>query len=118
MKKSLIKIISCLIVLTILCSCDGTSVIRQGKITNVISQSSVIRKTKIKTKDEFKIFFNNFEESFIIPGLKEGIIPQGICYDETTDCFLITGYYDKEKFPAVSTWQRVSLEIPAQYFGQ
>jgi hypothetical protein len=26
--------------------------------------------------------------------------------------------YDKEKFPAVSTWQRVSLEIPAQYFGQ
>ncbi len=26
--------------------------------------------------------------------------------------------YDKEKFPAVATWQRVSLEIPAQYFGQ
>ncbi len=101
MKKSLIKIISCLMVLTILCSCDGTSVIRQGKITNVISQSSVIRKTKIKTKDEFEIFFNNFEESFIIPGLKEGIIPQGICYDETTDCFLITGYYDKEKFPSM-----------------
>lgn len=26
--------------------------------------------------------------------------------------------YDKEKFPAVATWQRVGLEIPAQYFGQ
>ena len=26
--------------------------------------------------------------------------------------------YDKEKFPAVATWQRVSLEIPAQYFAQ
>ncbi len=26
--------------------------------------------------------------------------------------------YDKEKYPAVATWQRVSLEIPAQYFGQ
>lgn len=34
--------------------------------------------------------------------------------------YMLENYYtyDKSKFPAVSTWQRVSLEIPAQYFGQ
>jgi hypothetical protein len=36
------------------------------------------------------------------------------------DNYMLENYYtyDKEKFPAVATWQRVSLEIPAQYFGQ
>lgn len=36
------------------------------------------------------------------------------------DDYMLENYYtyDKEKFPAVATWQRVSLEIPAQYFGQ
>ena len=36
------------------------------------------------------------------------------------DVYQLENYYtyDKEKFPTVSTWQLVGLEIPAQYFGQ
>lgn len=36
------------------------------------------------------------------------------------DTYKLENYYtyDVDKFPAVSTWQIVSLEIPAKYFGQ
>ena len=36
------------------------------------------------------------------------------------DVYKLENYYtyDKDKYPTVATWQRVGLEIPAQYFGQ
>lgn len=87
--------------LCLLCSCDGTSVVIFGKITSTITQQPVIKKTKIESNEDYKKFFNNFKKSFIVPGLLEGIIPQGMCYDETNDCFLISGYYEDEKLPSM-----------------
>ena len=101
MKNKLLKILCCTTALVMLCGCDGTSVIRTKEVTNKISQSAVIKKTKITENEEFNEFFKSFESDFVIPGLYEGIIPQGICFDETTGYFLISGYYEDETLPSM-----------------
>ena len=42
-------------------------------------------------------FHTYFHESFEIPGLKDGFVPQGITYVEAQDVFLLSGYIHKEK---------------------
>ncbi len=49
---------------------------------------------------QLKAFYDNAEEDFIIPGLKEGFIPQGIFYEEENDIFLISGYYKGKAQPS------------------
>ena len=45
-------------------------------------------------------FNKHSEEGFIIPGLYEGFIPQGIFYEEENDIFLISGYYKSKAQPS------------------
>ncbi len=101
MKKSLLKIAACLVALLLLCSCDGTKVLKTKEISNKLTQTSVITESEILQQEDYALFFNNFKESFVIPGLFEGLIPQGICYDETTGYFLITGYFEENAFPSM-----------------
>lgn len=42
---------------------------------------------------QLKDFYANSELGFVIPGLKEGYVPQGIFYDEAHDIFFLSGYY-------------------------
>lgn len=45
-------------------------------------------------------FYKNSKKAFVIPGLSEGYIAQGISYDEATDNFFLTGYMnDKSASP-------------------
>ena len=101
MKNRILKLLCLMTALLMLCGCDGTSVRRTKEITNNITQTSVIKKTKIANNEDFAEFFKSFRSDFITPGLMEGIIPQGICFDETTGCFLISGYYDDSKLPSM-----------------
>ena len=101
MKNKILKLLCCVTALITLCGCDGTSVIRTKDISNKITQSNVIKKTKITEKEEFAEFFKSFRSNFITPGLMEGIIPQGMCFDETTGYFLISGYYEDGDFPSM-----------------
>ena len=101
MIKKIIKITACILALITLCSCDGTKVLRTKEITDKITQTSVVTKSDILSQEDYSIFFNDFKGSFIIPGLYEGIIPQGFCYDETTGFFLITGYYEDGELPSM-----------------
>ncbi len=101
MKSKILKLLCCVIALVMLCSCDGTSVKRTKDITNRITQTSVIKKTKISENEEFADFFKSFDSNFTVPGLMEGIIPQGMCFDETTGYFLISGYYEDEELPSM-----------------
>lgn len=101
MKKTFFKITACLLSLIMLCSCDSTKVLKTKEITDKITQTSVVTESEILQHEDFGKFFNNFQSSFIVPGLLEGIIPQGMCYDEYTGYFLITGYYEDGKFPSM-----------------
>lgn len=101
MRKNILKITSCLLALTLLCSCNSQKVLKTKDLTDKITQTSVVTESDIHEQADFSIFFNNFKSSFTVPGLFEGIIPQGMCYDETTGYFLITGYYEDGVFPSM-----------------
>lgn len=101
MKKIALKLSVCILSLVMLSSCGNVKVTRTKDITDKITQTSVIEKTDIYEIQDYGTFFNNFSESFVVPGLFEGIIPQGICYDETTGYLLITGYYEDGLYPSM-----------------
>ena len=78
MKRKLFKLSVLLIVLVFFCSCGNTKVLRTREITNKITQTAVITESDIENNVEYENFFKEFSSDFTIPGLLEGIIPQGI----------------------------------------
>ena len=101
MKNKIIKIISVLIALVILCSCGNNKVLKTKEITDKITQTAVVTKTDITEIEEYEEFFKDFKAEFIIPGLFEGIIPQGICYIGELDSYAVSGYYEDGIFPSM-----------------
>lgn len=49
---------------------------------------------------QLREFYENAQDAFIIPGLKEGFIPQGIFYEKENEVFLISGYYKGKTQPS------------------
>ena len=84
-----------------LTACGESKTLRTKKISDEITQTSVIVKSEIEQQDAFADYLQNFKASYTIPGLLEGVIPQGLCYDEATGYLLVTGYYEDGKFPSV-----------------
>ena len=101
MKNKIIKITSLLICIVLLCSCNNVKVLRTKEITDKITQTQVVTKTDITEIEDYKNFFKEFKADFTIPGLFEGIIPQGICYIGELDAFAISGYYEETLFPSM-----------------
>ncbi len=50
------------------------------------------------------------ERAFVIPGLQENFVPQGLCYDEARDLFLISGYSSEKEASPVYFVNRTSGE--------
>lgn len=101
MKKIALKLTACTLSLLMLAACGNTKVLKTTDFTDKITQTAVIEKTDILEIEEYATFFNSFNKSFVIPGLFEGIIPQGICYDEVSGFILVTGYYEDGLFPSM-----------------
>ncbi len=101
MKKNIFRLLCCLTAIIMLCGCDGTSVKRTKDVTDKITQTAVIKKTKITENEDFAEFLKSFKSDFLTPGLMEGIIPQGMCFDETTGYFLISGYFEDGELPSM-----------------
>lgn len=100
MKKTAIKLSASFLALVMLCSCNSAKVLKTETLSDKLTQTSVVTESDILQQEVYGTFFNTFKSSFTVPGLFEGVIPQGICYDETTDLFLITGYYEDGAFPS------------------
>ena len=45
------------------------------------------------TKSDYDLFNSMSERVFLIPGLNEYVVPQGITYSEKTNCFYLSGYF-------------------------
>lgn len=101
MENKIIKITSLIITLVLLCSCGNTEVLRTKEITDKITQTTVITESDIKEIENYNGFFEEFKADFTIPGLFEGIIPQGICYIGELDAFAVSGYYEDGLFPSM-----------------
>ncbi len=101
MKSKIIKITSLLVAIILLCSCGNTKVLKTKEITDKITQTSVVTETDITEIEDYKNFFKEFKADFTIPGLLEGIIPQGLCYVGELDAFAVSGYYEDGLFPSM-----------------
>lgn len=101
MKNKIIKITSLLISIILLCSCGNTKVLKTKEFTDKITQTAVVTESDITEIEDYKKFFKEFKADFTIPGLFEGIIPQGICYIGELDTFAISGYYEDGLFPSM-----------------
>ncbi len=66
-----------------------------GETTTALTQTAVV--TGSNARDlQMTAFWKHGETGFVIPGLAEGYIPQGICYDETNEVYLISGYFEDD----------------------
>ena len=101
MRFKIIKIFALLVAVLLLCSCGNTKLVRTKEITNEITQTTVVTKSDVTEIEDFKSFFKEFKADFTIPGLLEGVIPQGIAYIGSINAFAITGYYEDGTFPSV-----------------
>ena len=70
-----------------------------GTVSADLSQTSVVE-SKRPFDVGLKSFYEKSDDAFVIPGLNEGFIPQGLFYDEMHDAFLISGYYENKTLPS------------------
>ncbi len=101
MNNKIIKIMSLALSILLLCSCGNTKVLKTKEITDKITQTAVVTESDIKEIEAYKKFFKEFKADFTIPGLLEGIIPQGICYIGELDSFAVSGYYEDGLYPSM-----------------
>ncbi len=98
-----VKIISLLFCIIFLSSCGSKEMLKTKDITDKITQSTVILQSKIQENEEYTEFLKEFSPDFTLPGLFEGVIPQGICYNALLDSYIISNYYEDEAYPSVIT---------------
>lgn len=101
MKKSVFKLLCATLSLILLTSCTNSSILKTKEISEHLTQRNVVLETETELTEEYPDFFKDFSESFIIPGLYEGLIPQSICYEESNGIFIIGGYYEDAALPSV-----------------
>ncbi len=95
-KKVMILVSSILFMLS---PFGAPEILKPAEPSTLLTQKEVI-KGQLREECELKEFYEISEEDFIIPGLYEGFIPQGIFYSEETELFFISGYYKSKAQPS------------------
>ena len=101
MKRILLSMISLTLVVSILSSCAGRKILKTKEITDSISSTNVVLYDFVSENDVFTDYLNVFKPSFTTPGLYEGIIPQGLCYNFNMDWIIISGYFENKSLPTM-----------------
>lgn len=66
-----------------------------GETTTALTQTEVVTGSHA-SDSQTAAFLKQAEAGFVVPGLAEGLIPQGICYDDAHGVYLISGYYEDD----------------------
>ena len=66
-----------------------------GETTTALTQTEVVTGSHARDP-QTAAFLKQVQPGFVVPGLAEGLIPQGICYDDTHGVYLISGYYEDD----------------------
>ena len=102
MNKKITRAFALILTAGILISFTGCGeVVRTEEIKSLITQTEVIITGTAADEEAFSDFMQKFAPGFTIPGLLEGVIPQGICYDEENSTFIISGYYENGEYNSV-----------------
>ncbi|MGN0708069.1 MAG: hypothetical protein ACI4JC_08735 [Faecalibacterium sp.] len=65
-----------------------------------MTQTVSVRKTTYENKSDFQEFLSAAQPAWIIPGLKESMIPQGMDYCASNGLVYISGYYTSDALPS------------------
>ncbi len=65
------------------------------------TQEITVKKEKYLKRSAYDAFLARAEKAFLIPGLNQAVIPQGMDYSETTGLLYISGYYKLSDVPSV-----------------
>ena len=66
-----------------------------GEPTTALTQTEVVTGSHA-CDPQTAVFLKRAETGFVVPGLAEGLIPQGICYDDVHGVYLISGYFEDD----------------------
>ncbi len=100
MKKRIFAGILALTLLFTTASCGN--VLKTKELSSHLTQTSVILKDTLSEADGYSDWFSLFDtRSILVPGLLEGIIPQGLCFDSENGNIIISGYYEKGELPSM-----------------
>lgn len=94
------KIFSLITSIIFALSIYGAPVLTVGTETSTKLTQTEVVSGKLPVDLQLSKFNKNSEEGFVIPGLYEGFVPQGIFYNEENDIFLISGYYKDKVQPS------------------
>ena len=94
------KIFSLITSIIFALSIYGAPVLTVGTETSTKLTQTEVVSGKLPVDLQLSRFNKNSEEGFVIPGLYEGFVPQGIFYNEENDIFLISGYYKDKVQPS------------------
>lgn len=124
MKK--LSILLTLALLLCLCACGGTDEGAEQRAAEAavnadvsglkLSQTSTVSKEKYLAEADFEDFLSRAEKGFLIPGLNEGLIPQGMAYSEYSGLIYISGYYSADLPSVITAVDAESYELCAEYF--
>ncbi|MBQ5905343.1 MAG: hypothetical protein IIW88_05695, partial [Clostridia bacterium] len=78
----------------------GAPTLTVGTETSTKLTQTEVVSGKLPIDLQLSEFNKHSEEGFVIPGLYEGFIPQGLFYNEENDIFLISGYYKEKAQPS------------------
>lgn len=94
------KIFSLITSIIFALSIYGAPVLTVGTETSTKLTQTEVVSGKLPVDLQLSKFNKYSEEGFVIPGLYEGFVPQGIFYNEENDIFLISGYYKDKVQPS------------------
>ncbi len=107
MKKSLL--ISACLCLCLLCGCGKAeqpaspeeSAPAEAASELKITQSESVKREKYIDEADFEAFLGRSEKKYLIPGLNEAVIPQGMSLSRERGLLYISGYYKGDGVPSV-----------------
>ena len=109
MRKSFIPIFTLCLCLCLLCGCgsaaqpDEELPAAEDKAGNglALTQTQAVSTEKYLGQDEFAPFLSRAEKAYLIPGLNEAAIPQGMDYCGENGLIYISAYFKADAVPSV-----------------
>ena len=96
--------------LCLLCGCGSTAAqpaeetpaaVYKAESGLTLTQTQSVSSEKYLGKDEFASFLSRAEKEYLIPGLNEAAIPQGMSYCGDTGLLYISAYFKADSVPSV-----------------
>jgi hypothetical protein len=81
-----------------------------------LTQTQSVTSDSYMSSSDFMDFMSVAESAFIIPGLNEALIPQGMSYCSATNLIYISGYYISDAPSVIVAVDADSYEFVAEYF--